>query len=175
MFDTMTSTKIIGAFCGALLVFMLGKWAAEGLYATGGGHGGEDHAAGYVIAVDEGDDVEAAAKDEPTFEELLAAADLDKGERVFSKCRACHKLGEGEHGTGPSLHAVVGRPVGAADGFGAYSGNLDQIGDVWSPENLNAFLESPRSATPGTSMSFAGLPKAEDRANLIAYLEVVGD
>lgn len=175
MFDTMTSTKIIGAFCGALLVFMLGKWAAEELYATGGGHGGEDHAAGYVIAVDEGDDAGAEAEDEPSFEELLASADPDQGARVFAKCRACHKVDEGAHGTGPSLHAVVGRAVGEADGFDRYSGSLNQIGDAWSPENLNTFLESPRSATPGTSMSFAGLPKAEDRANLIAYLETLGD
>ncbi|KPP88426.1 MAG: cytochrome c [Rhodobacteraceae bacterium HLUCCO07] len=175
MFDTMTSTKIIGAFCGALLVFMLGKWAAEELYATGGGHGGEDHAAGYVIAVEEGDDASAEADDEPTFEELLASADPDKGERVFAKCRACHKLDEGEHGTGPSLYAVVGRDVGGVDGFEGYSGNLEQIGDTWTPENLDTFLENPRTATPGTSMSFAGLGKAEDRANLIAYLDTFGD
>lgn len=175
MFDTMTSTKIIGAFCGALLVFMLGKWAAEELYATGGGHGDEDHAAGYVIAVDEGEDADAEADAEPTFEELFASADPDKGARVFAKCRACHKMDEGAHGTGPSLYEVVGSPVGSADGFNGYSGNLEQIGDVWSPENLNAFLESPRSATPGTSMGFAGLPKAEDRANLIAYLDTYSD
>ena len=62
MFDTMTSTKVIGALCGSLLVLLLGKWAAEGLYSMGGGgHGeGEQHAA-YVIATDAGGEEEAPA------------------------------------------------------------------------------------------------------------------
>lgn len=171
MFDTMTSTKIIGAFCGALLVFMLGKWAADSLYAMGGGHGDEEHMAGYMIAV--GDDAGDAEEEEagPTFEELLASADPDKGSKVFSKCKACHKVGEGEHSTGPSLYGVVGRAIGGAAGFEKYSGNLAQVGDVWSAENLNAFLENPRGTASGTTMSFGGLKKAEDRADLIAYLD----
>ncbi|MEM9717575.1 MAG: cytochrome c family protein, partial [Pseudomonadota bacterium] len=70
---------------------------------------------------------------------------------------------------GPYLHGVVGRNVGSADGFG-YSGNLVAVADVWTPEALDGFLESPSGYAPGTTMAFAGLKKAADRANLIAYL-----
>ncbi|SEP10361.1 cytochrome c [Salinihabitans flavidus] len=173
MFDTMTFTKILGAFCGALLVFLLGKWAAETLYHTGGGHGDEQQA--YVIEVDDagdGDDA-AEAEDEPTFEELLASADPDKGQRVYNKCRACHKIEDGENATGPHLYGVVGRDVGSVDGFN-YSGSLVAVADVWTPENLSAFLENPSGFAPGTRMSFAGLRSAEDRADVIAYLEGIG-
>ncbi len=170
MFDTMTMTKTIGALCGALLIFMLGNWVATALYATGGGHGDEHHAA-YVIEVES--DGDAPAEEEgPTFEELLASADAGKGAKVFGKCKACHKIEPGENGTGPSLFGVVGRQIDTEPGF-AYSGALLQVGETWTPENLNHFLISPKNAAPGTKMSFAGLKKDEDRANLIAYLETL--
>ncbi|MEO0991306.1 MAG: cytochrome c family protein, partial [Pseudomonadota bacterium] len=88
-------------------------------------------------------------------------------------CSACHKLEDGANGTGPTLYGVVGREADSVAGFG-YSGALEQVVDVWSPEHLNGFLESPKSYAPGTSMGFNGLPKIEDRANLIAYLEGFG-
>mgnify|MGYP006395230755 FL=1 len=166
MFDTMTITKAVGGLCGALLIYLLGNWVGESLYSTGGGHG-EEHAAAYVI--DTGSDGAAEPEEEVDFATLMAEADAGAGERVFGKCRACHKL-DGSDATGPHLNGVVGREIGAVGGFG-YSGALDQVGDVWSPENLFAFLESPRSAAPGTTMSFAGLNKPADRVNLIAYLQ----
>ncbi len=173
MLDTMTFTKVLGGFCGALLIFLLGKWGAETLYHVGDkGHGdGELHQA-YVI--DTGSDEPAEAAPEVDLATVLANGDAGKGERVWSKCRACHKLEEGANGTGPHLYGVVGRTVGAVDGFG-YSGALSEAADVWTPENLYAFLESPRSYAPGTTMAFAGLNKSEDRANLIAYLDTFGN
>jgi cytochrome c len=72
--------------------------------------------------------------------------------------------------TGPSLYGVVGRDVGSVDGFN-YSGSLSAVADVWTPENLNAFLENPRGYAPGTSMSYNGMRNIEDRADLIAYLD----
>lgn len=169
MFDTMTITKITGAFCGTLLIYLLGHWAAEALYSTEG-HGGEEQA--YVIdtGADEAETDEAAA--EVSFDAVLASADPAAGEKLFSKCKACHKL-DGSDGTGPHLNGVVGRAIGAVDGF-RYSGALGALGDAWTPEALNAFLENPRSAAKGTSMSFAGLAKVEDRANLIAFLQGTG-
>jgi len=168
MFDTMTFTKIVGGFCGALLVFLLGKWAAELVYHSGGhGYG---HEQAYVI--DTGDDADADTEEEagPTFAELFVNADPGKGERVFNKCKACHKLEEGANITGPYLHGVVGREVASVAGFG-YSGSLAPVADVWTPRNLDAFLENPSGYAPGTTMGFAGLSKAEDRANLIAFLD----
>ncbi len=71
-------------------------------------------------------------------------------------------------------YGVVNRDVGTAEGFG-YSGSLVAVADVWTPENLDQFLEKPKSFAPGTSMSFAGLKKPADRANLIAYLDSLDD
>lgn len=169
MFDTMTFTKVLGSFCGALLIFLLGQWAAELLYHTGGGYG-DDYQQGYVIETGADDEAEEVVEEGPSFEELYASADLGKGERVFNKCKACHKLDEGANGTGPYLHGVVGREVAAAEGFG-YSGSLVAVADVWTPQELSAFLENPASYAPGTTMGFAGLGKIEDRVNVIAYLD----
>ncbi len=172
MFDTMTLTKTVGALCGALLIFLMGNWAAESIYSMGGGHG-DEHAQGYVIdtGAEEGGDA-ASADAGPSFGELLLAADASKGEKVFGKCKACHKLEKGENATGPYLYDVVGRTVDTAEGFG-YSGALEAVADVWTPKNLYAFLENPKGYAPGTTMGFAGLSKSEDRVNLIAYLDEV--
>ncbi|SMX45109.1 c-type cytochrome [Actibacterium lipolyticum] len=171
MFDTMTMTKIVGASCGALLIFLLGKWGAETLYHTGGGHG--DHAEqAYVIDTGEEESGGEEAV-EVAFADVLAAADAGKGEKVFAKCKACHKLEDGANGTGPTLYGIVGRGVGAIGDF-RYSGALSEAADVWTAENLNGFLASPKGFAPGTSMSFSGLKKVEDRANLIAFLQSTG-
>ncbi|CUJ06128.1 c-type cytochrome [Cognatishimia activa] len=172
MFDTMTMTKVAGALCGSLLVFLLGAWAAEELYHTGGGHGhGGEAKQGYAIEVETAS-AGAAVEEGPSLEELLAAADLGKGEKVFGKCKACHKLEDGANGTGPHLFNVVDRAVGVQDGF-AYSGAMVAVAETWSAENLDGFLASPKKFAPGTKMGFGGLKKPADRANLIAYLATI--
>jgi cytochrome c len=160
----MTFTKVAASLCGALLVFLLGKWAADILYSVDG-HGQQ----AYVIETDSGEDT-AAVEEEVSFADVLASADIEKGARVYRKCSACHKLEVGENGTGPYLYGIVGREIAAADGFG-YSDALASAEGAWTPEELDAFLEKPSSYAPGTSMSFAGLNKIEDRANVIAYLD----
>ena len=167
MLDTMTFTKAAGGVCGALLVFLLGKWAAETLY-----HVDSYGDAAYVIEVEGGE--EAAEVEEVDFNEILASASVEDGAKVFRKCSACHKLEAGANGAGPYLYGVVGRDKAAAEGFG-YSDALASMGGQWTPENLSAFLEKPSSYTPGTSMSFSGLRKVEDRADVIAYLDSLDD
>lgn len=171
MFDTMTIVKTLGALCGALLIFLLGSWFSSAIYSEGGGHGGE-HVQGYLIATGSDEPAEEAPAG-PSFEELMASADAEAGARVFRKCSACHSTEAGVNMTGPSLHAVVGRPIDSIEGFG-YSGALLQVGDIWTPENLFHFIEKPAAAAPGTTMGFAGLAKPEDRANVIAYLQTLG-
>jgi cytochrome c len=176
MFDTMTLTKTVGALCSMLLVFLLGKWAAEGIYHMGGGHGyGEEHHQAYSIPTGDEEDADEAVVVEagPTFEEVFQTASADSGERLFRACQACHRLEAGANATGPYLYGVVGRDIGAADGFN-YSGALSEAAEVWTPENLNAFLENPRGWAPGTSMAYNGMDDVEDRANLIAYLQSIG-
>ncbi len=169
MFDTMTMTKVIGALCGSLLVFLLGSWAAESLYTTGAeAHGGEEVAQAYTIEVASAEPA-APAEEGPPFAELLAAADVGAGEKVFGKCASCHKV-DGANGVGPHLNGVVDRAKASVEGFGYSEALLAMAGDAWTPENLNGFLTSPKAYAPGTKMSFAGLPKEQDRANVIAWL-----
>ena len=166
MFDTMVFTKLVGAFCGALLVFLLGQWAASELYTVG--RAGDEQA--YVIAMpDEDDDDVEEEEDEMSFEERLASADPDAGSGLWSECRACHALDEGSHGVGPSMYQVVGREIGAIDDF-SYSGALPE--GEWTPEELSAFIENPSDYAPGTSMSYGGLDDMGERADLIAYMHV---
>lgn len=170
MFDTMTLTKIVGSVCGALLVYLLGNLAAESLYSMGGGHG-DHHEQGYVIDTGSDDHGAEVVEEGPSLAEMMASADAGKGEKVFSKCKACHKVAEGENATGPYLYGVVGRPVASVADFGSYSDALKGLGGDWTPETLFAFLESPKAYAPGTGMAFSGLSKPGDRANLIMYLD----
>ncbi len=107
------------------------------------------------------------------IEAALAGGDAAAGEKVFKKCKACHQIGDGaKNRTGPALTGVVGRAIGTVEGFKYSKGMLAhyEAGDIWTVENLDAFLTKPKDFTPKTKMSFAGLKDAEDRANLIAYL-----
>ncbi len=172
MFDTMTSTKVIAAFCGTLLIFLLVKWAADSQYYFGAKGYGEDAQHAFIIETDEGEGEETAAVEED-FATFLAAADVDKGAKVYNKCRACHKKEAGANATGPSLFAIVGSDIGAVSGYG-YSSAMSELGGSWTPEELNSFLENPKKYAAGTTMSFSGLKKISDRANLIAYLMTIG-
>ena len=170
MFDTMTVTKAGGALCGAFLVFLLVKWGAESLYNTEPAHYGEEEVAqAYSVDTGAAEGGEAGAEEGPDFATLFAAADPAKGEKVFGKCKACHKV-DGTDGTGPHLNGVVGRAVASIGGFG-YSDALKGLGGNWEPERINDFITNPKGYAAGTKMTFAGLPKGEDRANLIAYLQ----
>ena len=103
---------------------------------------------------------------------LLINADLENGANVFSKCKACHELEDGANKTGPHLYQIVGRPVGSVDGY-RYSGAMVAVAKVWSTENLNKFLENPKSYAPGTKMGYAGLKNVLERTDLIAYLKSI--
>lgn len=169
MFDTMTLTKAVAGVCGALLIFLLGTWAADTIYGKPKAHGEEEVAQAYSIDTDAAETTEVAAEEAPDFTAIFAAADAAAGEAVYNKCKACHKL-DGTDGTGPHLNGVVDRAKGSIAGFGYSAAILALTSETWSQDKLYAFLKNPKGYMPGTKMAFAGLPKSEDRANLIAYL-----
>ncbi|MCP5072681.1 MAG: cytochrome c family protein [Rhodobacteraceae bacterium] len=170
--NTMEVTKIAGSLFGAVLVFLLVSWGAKALYHVGGsGHDGEAHVSGYPIEVAHAEDM-GEQSDEPSLEDLLAAADVDKGKKVFSKCKACHKLDDGAKGIGPHLFNVVDRDIGSVEGF-KYSGGMSSVEGNWDTETLYAFLTKPKDMISDTKMSFSGLKKADDRVNLIGYLATI--
>ena len=107
-----------------------------------------------------------------------ATVDIDAGERVFQKCKACHQVGaDAKHRSGPHLNALFGRKAGGLDDF-RYSASFEQAGAdglEWHADTLDTFLENPRAMARGTRMSFRGLKDAQDRANLIAYLRQFSD
>ena len=124
---------------------------------------------------------EAAPAAEPAAEPAPAAgpdpALVAAGEKVFKKCTACHKVGEGaKNSTGPQLNGIVGRAAGTAEGFKYSKPLMDMAagGLVWDDTALHAFLENPKGFMKGTKMSFAGLKKPEDRDAVIAYLSSLG-
>ncbi|MCV2863604.1 c-type cytochrome [Albidovulum sediminicola] len=120
--------------------------------------------------------VEEAAVDTA---EAMAAVDpemVEDGQKVFKKCAACHKVGEGaKNGTGPHLNGALGRAAGSLDGF-KYSKAMTDAGAgglVWDEASLMSFLENPKGFLKGTKMSFAGLKKEDDRAAIVAYLSTL--
>lgn len=171
MFDTMVITKAVAGVCAALLVFLLGKWAAETIYMPA--PHGEEVAVYPIVEEGHGDAADATAEEDAgssvDFPALYASADAAAGESLWRNCRACHAL-NGNDGTGPHLNGVVGRAIDGVAGFN-YSGALLAMGDTWTPEALFAFLENPRAAAPGTRMAYRGMADATDRVNLIKYLE----
>lgn len=103
----------------------------------------------------------------PVTIELTAAM----GAQVFKRCVACHTIDKGgSNGIGPNLHGIVGRPVAAHPGF-SYSGAMKAKGGVWDEAALDAYLEAPMKALPGTRMAFAGVIDPADRKALFLYLQ----
>jgi len=159
--------KIFGALLGTL-AFALGLGIVSEILFTPEAPAKP----GFDIAVQDAGAGGAAAPKavEVPIEQLFATASVEKGATVAKKCAACHNFQEGAgNKVGPDLYGVVGRDVASAPGF-AYSAAMKAKGGAWSAEGLNAFLTNPKAAVPGTAMAFAGLPKAAERADLIAYL-----
>jgi cytochrome c len=103
----------------------------------------------------------------------LADGDAAAGEEVFKKCRACHENEKGVNRVGPTLKGVVGRPAATAPGYTYSKAMMDKgaAGTVWDEATLVTYLPDPKAFVPGTKMSFGGIKKPEDVANVIAYLK----
>ncbi len=161
---------------GRLTIFLA---AASGIGLAGCGGGGQPPA-GQGAAPESGPPPAAAPAEAPAAQPadtgdlaaMIAAADLKKGKTLFLQCRACHSLTpESEPGKiGPTLYGVVGRPAGSVEGFD-YSDAVKNSGKVWTPEEIDHWLEKPSEYLPGNKMVFIGIKKPQDRANVIAYIQ----
>ena len=110
-----------------------------------------------------------------TFEEELVLASVDAGLKLSKKCTACHSLKSGgPNGVGPTLWNIVNAQKANIDGY-SYSKALSSIGGNWTVQDLDMWLKSPKKYAPGNKMSFAGLRKIKDRANMIAFLNSISD
>ena len=103
----------------------------------------------------------------------LADGDPTKGAQIFKKCQVCHSIEKGVNKIGPSLHAVYGRKAGTLAGYN-YTDAMKNSGFTWDEASLDKYLTNPRKVVPGTRMVFVGLPKEQDRLDVIAYLKQAG-
>jgi cytochrome c len=147
----------------------LGFSIVSGMYFAG--H--EPEKQGFVIPGVESSEGGAAAAVVP-IGNMMAAADMSKGEAIFKKCVACHTIAQGgANGIGPNLWATVGKPLASHAGF-AYSDALKSKGGTWTFEALNEWLANPKKFAPGNKMTFAGLGNPEERAAVMLYLNSQG-
>jgi len=96
------------------------------------------------------------------------------GAKTFRKCRACHMVGKGaKNRVGPHLNNIIDGQVAQVAGFN-YSKGLRAYAKsqpIWTPAALDAYLAQPSALVKGGRMAFAGLKKAKDRLDVIAYLK----
>lgn len=176
--------KILGALLASALGIMFLMQLPNVVFASGAGHHGDEHGEAaslseqmcqkfhYCVEVAEAAGAGAAAAEE-VFDlgAALASADLTRGERLFaSQCSTCHTINQGgANGTGPNLYNTVGAHKAHMPGF-AYSGAMANAEGSWTYENLDEWIKNPGAYLRGTSMSFAGIRRDNDRAAVIAYL-----
>jgi len=174
--DSFELNKIAGAVLGTLTLVMGLNVLADILWERE-----PLEKPGYEIAVAE----EPAETGGPTQAEdaepiavRLAAADVGRGETAAKKCVSCHSFEKGgANKVGPNLYDIVQRPIASVPGF-AYSQALQaKAAEVkeWTYEALDGFLENPKGWAPGTNMAFAGLKRAGERGDVVAYLRSLSD
>ena len=170
--DTFELNKIVGAVLLALLIIFGTKTMSDIMFKA---HKPEKP--GYVVEVAEAPDHgadKAAEVEQVPFAGLLAQASAEKGKGVAKKCTACHTFNQGgAKKIGPNLYGILGRALGASDGF-AYSAALKAKGGTWDYDSLNQFLANPKAYIKGTKMAFAGIKRDSQRADLILYLREQG-
>ncbi len=107
----------------------------------------------------------------PTPTSTQAISPMERGAKMFKRCKSCHTLEDGgRHKVGPNLYNVYGSKSGSKDGF-AYSKAITSADIIWNDETLDAYIENPRAYIPGNRMSYVGLRKAPDREALFVYLK----
>ncbi|TIM25528.1 MAG: cytochrome c family protein, partial [Mesorhizobium sp.] len=174
--DSFEINKLIGGLLGTVFVVFSVGIISDALFASPA-----PEKPGYAIEATEepAEGGPAAPAEAKPIADLLANANVEAGASVFKKCQACH-TGEkgGPNKVGPDLWDIVDRPIAEHAGF-AYSAGMKEFSkggaEKWTYDHLNNFLLSPKKLVKGTAMGFAGLPKDEDRANVIAYLRTLSD
>ena len=117
----------------------------------------------------------SAAEAVPDFAKAIPMADAVAGAGIAKRCEACHDWTKGgPNKIGPNLFGIIGRPKASHPGFD-YSAAMKAKTGAWTYGELFDFLRQPGAVVPGTKMSFAGLPKVQDRLNVMAFLRMQAD
>jgi cytochrome c len=172
--DSFELNKIIAAILMvALLVIGISKFS-DIIF-----HVDKPKTPGYAVEVEQvvtiSTSVKSAVVKEIDIGALMAMGDVERGEKIFKKCAACHSINKGgKNKIGPALYNVVGRKVGKISNY-KYSKALATYDKNWDFKELNGFLTKPAKWVKGTKMSYAGLRKEKDRASIIKYLKQNSD
>jgi cytochrome c len=174
--DSFEWNKIAGAVLGTCIFIFVIRLIAENVYET------EAPAKpGYVVQgvaeTPAGGGATAAPAEEPMpdWGTVLASADAAAGKTISARCEQCHDTSSAKQiKIGPPLFGVVDRQRASIPGFD-YSSAMKSKGGTWTYDELFKFIKSPQIYISGTKMSFAGLSRAEDRINLIAFLRTNAD
>jgi cytochrome c len=164
---------VAGCFLAATLFAMVVGKVSNALVSP-------EHLEKPAIAVAEGGATETAAApasgELPPIGPKLASANLEHGKELYQKlCFTCHTIDKGgANKVGPNQWAIVGRKKASHEGF-SYSSGLQSLGGEWTYEDVNKMIFKPTAFVKGTKMAFAGLPKEQDRADVIAYLRTMND
>jgi cytochrome c len=164
--------KILGAILGTCLITLALNIGAGAIFSPE-----KPAKPGYAIAVKEpsGEKDGAPKEAEQPVEAMMASASVEKGQATAKQCQACHTFEKGgPNRVGPNLWGIVGRPRASAPGFN-YSAAMKAKGGNWSFGELYAFLANPRGYIPGTNMTFAGLSRGQQRADVIDFLHTLSD
>jgi cytochrome c len=170
--DSFEMNKILGAILGTCLVLVALNIASGAVFAPKA-----PAKPGFEIAVPEhpGEETKQPAQPEQTLADLVDKADVAKGQNSAQKCAACHTFEkDGPNRVGPNLWGVVGRPKASHPGFN-YSPAMKAKGGNWTPEDIFEFIKSPKAMVPGTAMTFPGISRASERADVVAYLNSLAD
>jgi cytochrome c len=171
--DSFELNKILGAILGTCLVLLITSFTASALFAPE-----NPKKPGFEIAVKEegeGHGKGAAPAPSEPIEKLLQTASVEKGTAAAKKCGACHDFTKGgPNKVGPNLYGVVDRARASEAGFN-YSAAMKAKGGNWTIDDLNQFINNPRGFIPGTNMTFAGIQRGGERADVIAYLNSLSD
>lgn len=172
--DSFELNKIMGAILGTCLGLLSLNIAANALF-----HPVQPAKPGYNIevpATPAPGQKEAPAQQDPPIAELLAKADVARGEVSHNKCIACHTFDKGGRNlVGPNLYGVIGREKGTEKGFN-YSAAFKKFAKgPWTPQEISDFVKNPKAMVPGTIMSFPGIPRASERADLLLFLNSKSD
>jgi len=175
MSDELGFNKIAGAVLGTLIFVLVVSFATEAIFDVE-----KPAKPGYVVegVVEENAGPATAEKPEemPDWGTVLPTADAAAGKTISARCLQCHTLGKGEpNKIGPNIYDVVNQPRGEGRNGFSFSSAMKAKGGTWTYDELFKFLKSPGAYINGTKMSFAGLSRAEDRVNLIAFLRTQND
>lgn len=166
--NTFEINKIVGAGLTALLSLIVISHIGNTLVTSGEVE--HEPAAGHGEATTAETAAPKEAEPIAPLAVRLAQGDAAAGQKVFKKCGACHTTEDGgANKVGPNLWGMVGRAPATVPGF-AYSDAMKALGGEWTLESLDAFLADPKGMVPGTKMSFAGIRKPDQRADVILYL-----